>query len=85
MTHQNDILRGLQDYFTNRITTYGANFRGVDWNSAARQELCFRQLMRICEASAGIVAQDFLLMTMAAAMARWCSQARLQICLLYWF
>jgi SAM-dependent methyltransferase len=60
MTHQNDILRGLQDYFTNRITTYGANFRGVDWNSAARQELCFRQLMRICEEPAqGIVAQDF--------------------------
>jgi len=46
MTHQDDILRGLQDYFTNRITKYGANFR-VDWNSAARQELCFRQLMKM--------------------------------------
>ena len=60
MTHQDDILHSLQDYFTNRITKYGANFRGVDWNSAARQELCFRQLMRICEDPAqGIVAQNF--------------------------
>ena len=60
MTHQDDILHSLQDYFTNRITKYGANFRGVDWNSAARQELCFRQLMRICEDPAqGLVAQNF--------------------------
>lgn len=60
MTHRDNILRNLQDYFTDRITTYGANFRGVDWNSAARQELCFRQLIRICEDPVhGIVAQNF--------------------------
>lgn len=60
MTHHDDIFRNLQGYFTDRITTYGANFRGVDWNSTARQELCFRQLMRICEDPAtGIIAQNF--------------------------
>ncbi len=60
MTHQDEILRSLQDYFTNRITKYGANFRGVDWNSAARQELCFRQLMKICEDPAqGIAFENF--------------------------
>ena len=60
MTNRDDILRSLQVYFTDRITTYGNNFRGVDWNSAVRQELCFRQLMRICEdPTNGIVAQNF--------------------------
>lgn len=60
MTNQENLLHSLQDYFTEKITTHGANFRGVDWNSAARQDLCFRQLMRICEDPAqGIDAQDF--------------------------
>ena len=60
MTNRDDILRSLQVYFTDRITTYGGNYRGVDWNSAVRQELCFRQLMRICEdPTQGIVAQNF--------------------------
>jgi hypothetical protein len=60
MTNQANILHNLQDYFTDRITTYGANFSGVDWNSAARQELCFRQMMKICESpEQGSIAQDF--------------------------
>ena len=49
MAHQDNIFRDLQAYFTDKIETHGANFRGVDWNSTARQELCFRQLIRICE------------------------------------
>lgn len=60
MTSQANILHSLQDYFTDRITTHGANFSGVDWNSAARQELCFRQMMKICEnPGQGSIAQDF--------------------------
>lgn len=60
MAFQENILHGLQNYFNDKITTYGANFRGVDWNSAVRQELCFRQLMRICEnPTDGTVAQNF--------------------------
>lgn len=59
MTAQ-DNLENLQDYFTEKITTHGANFNGVGWNSSARQELCFRQLMRICEDPAsGSIADNF--------------------------
>jgi SAM-dependent methyltransferase len=59
---EEQILKSLQEYFTAKITKYGGNFRGVDWNSAERQDLCFRQLMRICEdPNSGIIDQDFSL------------------------
>lgn len=60
MTNQDIILDKLQDYYTDRITACGANFRGVDWNSQVRQELCFKQLMRICEDPIqGVFTEDF--------------------------
>ncbi len=46
----NDVpLDGLKHYFTTKLEQHGANARGVDWGSEERQQLCFRQLMRICE------------------------------------
>lgn len=60
MTNKDEMGHSIQDYFTEKITTYGANFSGVGWNSSARQELCFRQLIRICENPAtGTIADNF--------------------------
>lgn len=60
MSSKDNIGLNLQDYFTEKITTHGANFKGVGWNSSARQELCFRQLLRICEDPAsGRIADNF--------------------------
>lgn len=62
MTNKDQIVRSLQDYFTDKITTHGANYSGVGWNSSARQELCFKQLLRICEDPAnGKIVEEFSL------------------------
>lgn len=62
MSKQDKIVHSLQDYFTDRMATYGANFQGVGWNSLERQELCFRQLLQICQDPVtGSIAQHFSL------------------------
>lgn len=62
MSQKQDILHDLQSYFTERVESYGANYRAVDWNSETRQELCFGQLMKICEDPVtGAIAEDFSL------------------------
>ncbi len=44
----NDInLEPIQDYFAQKLETFGATPRGVDWNSEASQENRFKQLARI--------------------------------------
>ncbi len=49
MTDSNHIHESLQSYFTEKLLTHGANFKGVDWNSSDRQSLCFKQLLKICK------------------------------------
>src|SRR5262245_40114278 len=39
----------LKHYFAEKLKEYGPTARGVDWNSERRQEICFRQLVRILE------------------------------------
>jgi SAM-dependent methyltransferase len=38
-----------KSYFEERLTTYGATARGVDWNSETSQELRFSQLMKVIQ------------------------------------
>jgi SAM-dependent methyltransferase len=44
----------LRDYFEDKLKEHGPTARGVDWNSERRQEICFRQLVRIMENPHGI-------------------------------
>ncbi len=44
----------LKDYFEDKLKEHGPTARGVDWNSERRQEICFRQLVRIMENPHGI-------------------------------
>ena len=44
----------LKHYFEGKLKEHGPTARGVDWNSERRQEICFRQLVRIMENPHGI-------------------------------
>jgi SAM-dependent methyltransferase len=44
-----DILADVGAYYTSRLLAHGSTPAGVDWNSAASQELRFNQLLRIVE------------------------------------
>jgi SAM-dependent methyltransferase len=39
----------LKQYFSTKLKEHGPTARGVDWNSEQRQQICFRQLIRILE------------------------------------
>jgi len=42
-------INDIKKYYTEKIEKYGANYRGVDWNSKKSQEVRFIQLLKICE------------------------------------
>lgn len=42
------IHRQVEAYYTAKVARHGATPAGVDWNSAASQQLRFRQLLRVC-------------------------------------
>jgi len=46
-------------YYTGRLREHGTTPRGVDWNSAASQEVRFAQLMKVCDFSAPFVLGDY--------------------------
>ena len=45
-----DIHRQVEAYYSAKVARHGATPAGVDWNSAASQQLRFRQLRRVCPA-----------------------------------
>jgi SAM-dependent methyltransferase len=50
MTSFDDRLRqGQEDFFKEKLNTYGPNYRGVGYNAPDRQDISFRQLIKICE------------------------------------
>jgi len=53
------ILDSVAQYYTERVTTYGATARGVDWNSAESQELRFEQLMKVCDVDQSFSINDY--------------------------
>src|SRR5258706_14616310 len=54
-----DILRRINDYYTEKITSYGPEHRGVDWNSAESQELRFEQLLKLCQTNEPFTLNDY--------------------------
>ncbi|MBW2340013.1 MAG: class I SAM-dependent methyltransferase [Deltaproteobacteria bacterium] len=45
----NSIIDGVRQYYNEKIVTYGATAKGVDWNSPQSQTLRFEQLLKICD------------------------------------
>lgn len=54
MAHE-EILRGVERYYSGRLAEHGATPRGVDWNSPASQRLRFAQLLKVCGTPSGVV------------------------------
>ena len=44
-----DILNSVNEYYTNKIKTFGRSPEGVDWNGIESQEIRFEQLSKIFE------------------------------------
>jgi hypothetical protein len=42
-----DIHKSINNYYTNKVKTYGSTPKGVDWNGEASQFLRFKQLSKI--------------------------------------
>jgi SAM-dependent methyltransferase len=42
-----DILKNVNDYYTQKVITHGISPAGVDWNSKESQELRFDQLLKV--------------------------------------
>ena len=52
-------LKDYRDYFNEKIATYGATPKGVDYNGAAAQEIRFEQLVKVVETSSPFSVIDF--------------------------
>ncbi|MBC7810368.1 MAG: methyltransferase domain-containing protein [Burkholderiales bacterium] len=60
---RDNVLNSLERHFTNRVEEYGASHGAVDWGSTFRQQLAFRQMLRILENPATAeIAQGFSLL-----------------------
>lgn len=44
-----EILQSVASYYSERVRAHGPTPQGVDWNSAASQELRFEKLLTVCE------------------------------------
>ncbi len=49
----------VEAYYTAKVACHGATPAGVDWNSAASQQLRFRQLLRVCPEKPSFTLLDF--------------------------
>jgi SAM-dependent methyltransferase len=47
MANDNDLLQGVQQFFSDKVIAHGANFRGADYGTPERQLICFDQLTKI--------------------------------------
>ena len=53
------ILSQTKQYYDKKLAAYGPIPTGVDWNSAASQELRFEQLLKVCDTSNPFTLNDF--------------------------
>src|SRR5215208_4783628 len=60
---ESGVLASLQRHFADRVTQEGPSYHAVDWGSAERQQLAFRQMLRVLEnAATGQIARNFSLL-----------------------
>ena len=53
------ILSQTKQYYDKKLGAYGPTPKGVDWNSAASQELRFEQLLKVCDTSNLFALNDY--------------------------
>ena len=53
------ILSQTRRYYEKKLGAYGPTPKGVDWNSAASQELRFEQLLKVCDTSNTFTLNDY--------------------------
>jgi SAM-dependent methyltransferase len=53
------ILEGVGRYYSEKIQTYGATPKGVDWNSSESQALRFEQLLKVVDTSRWFSVNDY--------------------------
>ncbi len=53
------ILLQTRQYYDKKIGVFGPTPKGVDWNSAASQELRFEQLLKVCDTSNPFTLNDY--------------------------
>lgn len=54
-----EILKGVERYYTEKVTAHGATSLGVDWNSKESQYLRFEQLCKVLPATGHMDVLDF--------------------------
>lgn len=53
------ILANVEQYYSEKVTTHGAQAVGVDWNSQESQFLRFEQLLKVCDSSDTFSINDY--------------------------
>src|SRR5438876_1308354 len=53
------LLKDVAQYYSEKVSRYGATPEGVDWNSERGQIIRFEQLLRICSREAWFTLNDF--------------------------
>jgi SAM-dependent methyltransferase len=53
------ILKEIENYYTEKVKTYGPTAKGVDWNSTESQTLRFEQLLKVCDPTVRFTINDY--------------------------
>jgi SAM-dependent methyltransferase len=56
---RDSILSKVQEYYDDKLQTYGATARGVDWKSVESQELRFAQLVKLIDGGRAFSVNDY--------------------------
>jgi len=54
-----NILRSVDQYYTDKIKQFGPVFKGVDWSSEESQFIRFKQLLKVCDFSSRFYINDY--------------------------
>lgn len=53
------ILSGVEEYYTQKVNSHGPTPLGVDWNSTESQQLSFKQLLKVCDKKMPFSVNDY--------------------------
>lgn len=54
-----NILKEVDEYYTQKLLAYGPNAKGVDWSSPESQQLRFAQLLKVCDPTGSFSINDY--------------------------
>lgn len=53
------VLKDVEDYFDDRVETFGASYKGLDFNSVEAQEIRFDQLLKVIDSGTHFSLNDY--------------------------